>query len=154
MYVRIRSALRAYGVPWNSQLPVHPLRKLILPSEESPSSASVIYLFLLEHSYKPYLLQLFGLRILMRMCMFLFSDQVWDMFKLSSKNPNHQMIHWKLLHRVYLTPMKRFYMNLTSSPKCNLCSQGVLGTFVHLFWECPSLSPFWTLTGPIIFVGY
>ncbi len=53
MYLRIRSALRAYGVPWNSQLPVHPLHKLILPSEESPSSASVIYLFLLEHSYKP-----------------------------------------------------------------------------------------------------
>ncbi len=60
MYVRIRSALRAYGVPWNSQLPVHPLRKLILPSEESPSSASVIYLFLLEHSYKPYLYNCLG----------------------------------------------------------------------------------------------
>ncbi len=66
------------------------------------------------------------------------------MFKLSSKNPNHQMIHWKLLHRVYLTPMKCFYMNLSSSPKCNLCSQGSLGTFLHFFWECPSLSPFWT----------
>ncbi len=65
------------------------------------------------------------------------------MFKLSSKNPNHQMIHWKLLHRVYLTPMKCFYMNLSSSPKCNLCSQGSLGTFLHFFWECPSLSPFW-----------
>ncbi len=66
------------------------------------------------------------------------------MFKLSSKNPNHKMIHWKLLHRVYLTPMKCFYMNLSSSPKCNLCSQGSLGTFLHFFWECPSLSPFWT----------
>ncbi len=80
--------------------------------------------------------------------MFYFSDQVWGMFKLSSKNPNHQIIHWKLLHRVYLTPMKRFYMNLSSSPKCNLCSQGSLGTFLHFFGECPSL------TGPIIFVGY
>ncbi len=85
--------------------------------------------------------------------MFLFSDQVLDMFKLSSKNPNHQMIHWKLLHRVYLTPIKCIYMNLSSSPKCNLCSQGVLGTFVHFFWECPSLSLFWTLTGLSYLLG-
>jgi len=53
MYLRIRSALRAYRVPWDSQLPTHPLRKLILPSESFPSSVSVIYRYLLEHSYKP-----------------------------------------------------------------------------------------------------
>ncbi len=74
----------------------------------------------------------------------LFSDQVWGMFKLSSKNPNHQMIHWKLLHRVYLTPMKRFYMNLSSSPKCNLGSQRSLGTFLLFFFGSAPLSPFWT----------
>uniref|UniRef100_A0A8C1LC25 Reverse transcriptase domain-containing protein n=1 Tax=Cyprinus carpio TaxID=7962 RepID=A0A8C1LC25_CYPCA len=144
MYLRIRSALRAYGVPWNSQLPIHPLRKLILPSEEFPSSASVIYLFLLEHSYKPLSITTVWAKDLNEDVHVLFSDQIWGMFKLSSKNPNHQMIHWKLLHRVYLTPMKRFHMNLSSSPKCNLCSQGSLGTFLHFFWECPSLSPFWS----------
>ncbi len=77
------------------------------------------------------------------------------MFKLSSKNPNHQLIHWKLLHRVYLTPMKRFYMNLSSSPKCNRCSQGVLGTSLHLFLGLPLSLTFLdsALTGPIVFVG-
>ncbi len=55
------------------------------------------------------------------------------------------MIHWQLLHRVYLTPMKRFYMNLSSSPKCNLCSQGVLGTVLRFFGGSAPLShPFWT----------
>ncbi len=54
------------------------------------------------------------------------------------------MIHWKLLHRVYLTPMKRFYMNLSSSPKCNLCSQGVLGTFCIFFGSAPLSHLFWT----------
>ncbi len=131
-------------MPWYSQLPVHPLRKLILPSEESPSSASVIYLFLLEHSYKPLSITTVWAKDLNEDVYVLFSDQVWGMFKLSSKNPNHQMIHWKLLHWVYLTPMKRFYMNLSSSPKYNLCSQGVLGTFFNFFGEFPSLSPFWT----------
>ncbi len=154
MHLRIRLALRAYGVPWNSQLPVQPLRKLILSSEESPSSASVIYLFLLEQSYKPLSITTIWAKDLNEDVHVLFSDQEWGMFKLPSKNPNHQMINWKLLHRVYFTPMKHFYMNLSSSPKCNLCSQGSLGTFLHFFWKCLSLSPFWTLTGPIVFVGY
>ncbi len=156
MYLRIRSALWAYGVPWNSQPLVHPLRKLILPSEESPSSASVIYLFLLEHSYKPLSITTVWAKDLNEDVHVLFSDQVWGMFKLSSKNPHHQMIHWKLLHRVYLTPMKCFYMNPSSSPKCNLCSQGVLGTFLHFFLGVPLSLTFMdsALTGTIIFIGY
>ncbi len=79
-------------MPWNSQLPVHPLRKLILPSEESPSSASVIYLFLLEHSYKPLSITTVWAKDLNEDVHVLFSDQVWGMFKLSSKNPKYQMI--------------------------------------------------------------
>ncbi len=100
MYMRIRSALRAYGVPWNSQLSVHPLCKLNFPSEESPSSASVIYLFLLEHSYKPLSITTVWAEDLNEDLHILFSDQVWGMFKLPSKNPNHQMIHWKLMNMV------------------------------------------------------
>lgn len=53
------------------------------------------------------------------------------------------MIHWKLAHRMYLTPVKRFYMRLSGSPNCNLCPQGVLGTFLHFFWDCSALKPFW-----------
>ncbi len=143
-------------MPWNSQLPVHPLYKLILPSEESPSSASVIYLFLLEHSYKPLPITTVWAKDLNEDVHVLFSDQVWGMFKLSSKNPNRQLIHWKLLHRVYLTPMKCFYMNLSSSPKCNLCSQGSLGKFLHFLGGVPVSLTFLdsALKGPIIFVGY
>ncbi len=76
MYLRIRSALRAYGVPWNSQLPVHPLHKLILPS-----SASVIYLFLLEHSYKPLSITTVWAKDLNEDVHVLFSDQVWVCLK-------------------------------------------------------------------------
>ncbi len=120
------------------------MRKLILPSEQSLSSASVIYLFLLEHSYKPLSISTVWAKDLNEDVHVLFSDQVWGMFKLSYKNLNYQMIYWKLLHKVYLTQMKRFYMNLSYSPKCNLCSQEVLGKYLHFWGECPSLSPFWT----------
>ncbi len=67
-----------YGVP------IHTLCKLILPSEESPSSASVIYLFLLEHSYKPLSITTVWSKDLNEDVHVLFSDQVWGMFKLSS----------------------------------------------------------------------
>ncbi len=109
-----------------------------LGTTTSVISASVIYLFLLEHSYKPLSITTVWAKDLNEDVHVFLSDQVWGMFKLSSKNPNHQIINWKLLHRVYLTPMKCFYMNLSSFPMCNLCSQGSLGTFLHFFWECPS----------------
>ncbi len=35
MYLHIRSVFRAYGVPWDAQLPVHPLQKVILPTDNS-----------------------------------------------------------------------------------------------------------------------
>ena len=91
MYLRIRSALRAYGVPWDSHLPLHPLRKLILPSEKSLSSVSVIYSYLLEHLYKTLSITTVWARDLNEDVDVVFSDQVWRMFKLSSKNPNHQL---------------------------------------------------------------
>ncbi len=46
------------------------------------------------------------------------------------------MINWKLLHRVYLTLVKRFYMNL-SSLECDLCSQGVLDRFFAFYLGVP-----------------
>ena len=34
-------------------------------------------------------------------------------------------------------------MKLESSPCCQLCTQGCLGTFTHMFWECPGVQLFW-----------
>ena len=34
-------------------------------------------------------------------------------------------------------------MKLESSPLCQLCTQGCLGTFTHMFWECPGVQVFW-----------
>ncbi len=133
MYLRIRSALRAYGVPWDAQLLVHPLRKVI--------SASVIYSFLLKQSYKPLSITTIWSKDISGNFT-LFSDQIWETITSSSKNPNHQMIHWKLLHRLYLSPLKCFYMHVSPSPNCNLCPQGALGTYLIFFWECSALSLF------------
>ncbi len=112
MYLRIRSVFRAYGVPWDAQLPVHPLQKVILPTDNSVISASVIYSFLLKQSYKPLSITTIWSKDISSDLQTL-SDKIWETITSSSKNPNHQMIHWKLLHRLYLSPLKRFYMHVT-----------------------------------------
>ncbi len=121
MYLCIRSAFRAYGVSWDAQLPVHSLRKVILPTDNSVISASVIYSFLLKQSYKPLSITTIWSKDISGDLQTLFSDQIWETITSSSKNPNHQMIHWKLLHRLYLSPLKPFYMHVSPSPNCNLC---------------------------------
>ena len=70
---------------------------------------------------------------------------VWSKLDLSSRNPNHQMIHYNFIHRLYCTPHKLFLMKLNPSPNCQLCSLGTIGTFVHMVWECPGVSDFWSM---------
>ena len=36
-------------------------------------------------------------------------------------------------------------MGVLTSPICTLCSHGSIGTFMHVFWECPPVSAFWGL---------
>ena len=68
---------------------------------------------------------------------------VWNNIIQASKNPNHQTIHLNIVHRAYFTPRLRHSMKLESSPLCQLCTQGCLGTFTHMFWECPGVQLFW-----------
>lgn len=70
---------------------------------------------------------------------------IWDNIVLASRNPNHQMIHWKFFHRLYLTPLRCFHMRLNSSPVCTLCRHGSTGTFIHYFWDCPDVAKFWKM---------
>jgi len=61
----------------------------------------------------------------------------------TSKNPNHQLIHNKYVHRMYLTPRRRYSVKITTSPNCNLCPRNTQGSFLHVFWEGPGVIRFW-----------
>lgn len=69
-------------------------------------------------------------------------DTVWKNLQDTSKNPNHQLIHFKFIHRLYLTPRKRHVMKIISSPNCGLCTLNVSGSFLHMFGECPDVYAF------------
>ncbi len=63
---------------------------------------------------------------------------------LTSKNLAHRLIHFKVIHRAYITPYKRFKMKLQSNLDCHICNTTSSGTFLHMFWECPVVISLWT----------
>lgn len=60
-----------------------------------------------------------------------------------SINARHQLIQYKVLHRLHYSRVKLNSFYPTISPLCNKCefAEGSLG---HLFWGCPKLGEFWS----------
>ncbi len=72
-------------------------------------------------------------------------ERVWSNISLTSKNLAHRLIHFKVIHRAYITPYKRFKMKLQSNFNCHICNTASSsGTFLHMFWECPVIISLWT----------
>ncbi len=60
-----------------------------------------------------------------------------------SKNPAHQLIHFKLIHKAYATPNMLHRMKRLPTPLCTLCNSNIVGTYMHMFFDCPIVSTFW-----------
>ncbi len=71
-------------------------------------------------------------------------ERVWSNLSLTSKNLAYRLIHFKVIHRAYITPYKRFKMKLQSNLNCHICNTTSSGTFLHMFWECPVVISLWT----------
>ena len=74
---------------------------------------------------------------------------------LPSRNPNHQMIQYKIIHRSYLSPQRLQHMNLRTNPYCDFCPVNTIGTFLHIIWQSPEVNRFWKntlsdITGKVI----
>ena len=141
-HLQIQSALKAFGVPWGEVLEPHPLVKLC-SSGSSKGLVSKFYLFCIKAAEKPLLLASRWEHDLSISPADINWSSVWANISLSSRNPNHQMIHFNFVHRTYCTPKKRFLMELAPSPNCDLCQLGVSGSFLHMVWECQAVKIFW-----------
>ncbi len=71
-------------------------------------------------------------------------EKVWSNLSITSKNLAHHLIHFKVIHRAYITPYKRFKMKLQPNLNCHICNTASSGTFLHMFWECPVVIRLWT----------
>lgn len=53
-----------------------------------------------------------------------------------------RLIQFKIIHRIYLTPV-RFHMIYASvPPDCSRCA-AASADFIHIFWRCPHIQTFW-----------
>ncbi len=142
VFLQLRSALKAYGVPWSSSISSHPMRDWIAPSAGRPS-VSLIYNKIIDCITKPLSIKTIWNRELSDL-IYLSTGRVWSNLSLTSKNLAHRLIHFKVIHRAYITPYKRFKMKLQSNLNCHICNTTSSGTFLHMFWECPVVISLWT----------
>ncbi len=143
VFLQLRSALKAYGVPWSSSISSHPMRDWIAPSAGRPS-VSLIYNKILDCITKPLSIKTIWNRELSDLNLSVDWERVWSNLSLTSKNLAHRLIHFKVIHRAYITPYKRFKMKLQSNFNCHICNTTSSGTFLHMFWECPVVISLWT----------
>lgn len=143
-YLQLRSALKAQGVPWQSPLPIHPMRKLLTSQSSTKGMVSRLYNFLAIPKHISLPIE----RVWLRDCTDFSEefdwDDVWTSIPEVSRNPDHQYIHYNFIHRTYLTPVKMHHMKIITSPLCTLCPTQSHGTFLHMFWDCGPVSQFWS----------
>lgn len=143
VFFQLRSALKAYGVPWASPISSHPMRDWIAPSS-GRSSVSLLYSKIIDHIIKSLSIKSVWNRELSDLNLSVDWERVWANLSLTSKNLAHRLIHFKVIHRAYITPYKRFKMKLQSNYNCYICNTVSSGTFLHMFWECPIVNNLWS----------
>ncbi len=119
------------------------MRDWIAPSAGRPS-VSLIYNKILDCITKPLSIKTIWNRELSDLNLSVDWERVWSNLSLTSKNLAHRLIHFKVIHRAYITPYKRFKMKLQSNFNCHICNTTSSGTFLHMFWECPVVISLWT----------
>lgn len=144
-YFQLRSAMKAYGVPWHTALEVHPLRRVICATEGTRGLISSLYTFMLENTYTPLAVDRIWRTDLPDLDPEFDWKDVWNNILLTSRNPDHQQIHLNFVHRTYLTPRRLCAMKIRPDPLCPLCPVNALGTFFHMVWECPDVKLFWEM---------
>ncbi len=143
VFLQLCSALKAYGVPWSSPISSHPMQDWIAPSAGRPS-VSLIYNKIIDCITKPLSIKTIWNRELSDLNLSVDWERVWSNLSLTSKNLAHRLIHFKVIHRAYITPYKRFKMKLQPNFNCHICNTTSSGTFLHMFWECPIVIGLWT----------
>uniref|UniRef100_A0A3Q3AUI9 Reverse transcriptase domain-containing protein n=1 Tax=Kryptolebias marmoratus TaxID=37003 RepID=A0A3Q3AUI9_KRYMA len=142
-YLQLRSAMKAYGVPWGGPLPIHPLQELLASQGQTRGIVSKLYKFISDPRARLPVENIWERDLSFMGDIEICWDTVWENLHNTSKNPDHQLIHFKFIHRMYLTPRKRHAMKIITSPICDLCTLKVPGSFMHMYWDCPSVASFW-----------
>ncbi len=118
-----------FSIPWASSISSHPMRDWITPSAGRPS-VSLIYNKMIDCITKPLSIKTIWNRELSDLNLSVVWERMWSNLSLTSNNLAHRLIHFKVIHRAYITPYKRFKMKLQSNLNCHICNTTSSGTFL------------------------
>ncbi len=97
------------------------MRDWIAPSAGWPS-VSLIYNKIIDCITRPLSIKTIWNRELSDLNLSVDWERVWSNLSLTSKNLAHRLIHFKVIHRAYISPYKRFKMKLQSNLNCHICN--------------------------------
>ncbi len=97
------------------------MRDWIAPSAGRPS-VSLIYNKIIDCITKPISIKTIWNRELSDLNLSVDWERVWSNLSLTSKNLAHRLIHFKVIHRAFITPYKRFKIKLQSNLKFHICN--------------------------------
>lgn len=125
--------MKAYAVPWGIPLLTHPLHQLCAPQSQTRRLVSKHYRFISDPRTSLPVESVWNRDLTSvgeeEICW----NTIWENLHDTSKNPDHQLIHYKFLHRMYLTPRKRHTMKIITSPNCDLCTLNAVSSFIHMY---------------------
>lgn len=146
-YLQLRFAMHAHGVSWKTKPHLHPFHKVLLGKRGLVSEMNSR---LVKSSSKPLSIDKLWKKDLQTSNNVLNWQTIWHNISLSSRNPNHQIIHFNFVHRMYFTPRKFYYIKAKPSPNCTLCSNDTQGTLIHMMLESPGVKSFWKMIFPVL----
>lgn len=143
LYLSLRSSIAAGGLPLNTMPLPHQLADLFFELPSNIRFVSFLYGKLCLSNLKCLKSTLKWEKDLHVLGLTPDWDTLCKNIFTSSKNLPHQLIHFKFAHRVYATPLRRFQMKFILDSTCQACHPGAVGTYLHVFWECPKIVNLW-----------
>ncbi len=143
VFLRLRSALGACGVPWSSSVSSHPVWDWIAPSACRPS-VSLVHTGIVDCIAKPLSVEAIWGGELSGLGLSVDWERVWSDLSLASGSLARRVVRFGVIRGACMAPCKGFGMELQLGLDCHVCGAASSGAFLHVFWGCPVVIGLWT----------
>ena len=69
-------------------------------------------------------------------------EHIWSVTELVTKETRLRVLHWKILHSIYLTNISLCKMKVRDDQMCSYCND-VIDYIEHFIFDCPTIQKFW-----------
>ena len=81
------------------------------------------------------------------------NEHIWSIPSLVTKETRLRVLHWKILHNIYLTNILLCDMKVRDDQMYSYCND-VVDYTEHFFLDCPTVKTFWNYTEQYILITF